>query len=509
MPARSRAVANRHGEAPAGAPRRFGYPLAPTALHGTRMPDADVPLCVDLDGTLIHSDLTVESILALLRRNPLYLFLIPLWLFGGWARCKREVARRVRLDVALLPYDDRVVDWVRGQAGVCPRVLCTASDQIFADAVAAHLGCFEEALGSDGVRNLGGRGKAAVLCERFGDRGFDYAGNAQVDLHVWRRARQVVVVNAPAGLAGRVRSELEVAREFPRARAGWRTWLAALRPHQWLKNVLVFVPVLAAHAVFEDAAAVHALLAFVAFSLCASAAYVFNDLLDLDADRRHPRKRRRPFASGALPLRGGLLASVLCGLAAFALASALSAGFVGMLLVYAVLTLAYSLVLKRIAMLDVVTLAGLYTLRMLGGAVAVPVPASSWLLAFSMFLFLSLAMVKRHAELRTLAASGASALAGRGYVADDLPLVRSLGTASGYLSVLVFALYINSAASLALYARPAVLWLLAPLLLYWISRVWLLAGRGAMHDDPVVFALTDRVSLVVLALFALVVWMAI
>ncbi|MBN8726897.1 MAG: UbiA family prenyltransferase [Xanthomonadales bacterium] len=473
------------------------------------MTDADVPLCVDLDGTLIHSDLTVESILALLRRNPLYLFVMPLWLASGLARFKREVARRVEIDVTRLPYDARVLDWLRSAGAGRTRVLCTASDQVFADAVAAHLGCFEEALGSDGRRNLGGHGKAAMLRERFGDRSFDYAGNARVDLHVWREARQVIVANAPAALARRVRRELEIDREFPPRPRGWRTWLTALRPHQWLKNTLVFVPLLAAHAVFEEAALAHALLAFAAFSLCASAAYVLNDLLDLDADRRHPRKRNRPFASGGLPLRGGLAASLVLTTAAFALATTLSLEFVGMLLAYAVLTLAYSLILKRIAMLDVVTLAGLYTIRILGGAVAVPVPASSWLLAFSMFLFLSLAMVKRHAELRPLAASGSVAVAGRGYVADDLPLVQSLGTASGYLSVLVLALYINSAASLALYAHPAVLWLLAPVLLYWISRVWLLAGRGAMHDDPVVFALTDRVSLAVLAVFALVIWLAI
>jgi 4-hydroxybenzoate polyprenyltransferase len=473
------------------------------------MPDADVPLCVDLDGTLIHSDLTVESILALLRRNPLYLFLLPLWLVGGLAPFKREVARRVMVDVTRLPYDGRVLEWLREVGGGRTRLLCTASDQLFADAVAGHLGCFEGAIGSDGRRNLGGHGKAAVLRARYGERGFDYAGNARVDLHVWRKARHVIVANAPPALARRVRRELGIEREFPPPRRGWRTWLAALRPHQWLKNTLVFVPLLAAHAVFEPTAVAHAVLAFAAFSLCASAAYVLNDLLDLDADRRHPRKRNRPFARGALPLRAGLAASLLLTVAAFALATTLSLEFVGMLLVYAVLTLAYSLLLKRIAMLDVVTLAGLYTIRILGGAVAVPVPASSWLLAFSLFLFLSLAMVKRHAELRPLAASGASAVAGRGYVAEDLPLVQSLGTASGYLSVLVLALYINSAASLALYTHPAVLWLLAPVLLYWISRVWLLAGRGAMHDDPVVFALTDRVSLAVLGVFALVIWLAI
>jgi 4-hydroxybenzoate polyprenyltransferase len=249
----------------------------------------------------------------------------------------------------------------------------------------------------------------------------------------------------------------------------------------------------------------NASLAFLSFCLCASGVYLLNDLLDLDADRRHPRKRLRPFASGALPLAAGLIAAPLLGLAAFALALAISKLFALALAGYYVLTLAYSFALKRIAMLDTVVLAALYTIRIIAGTFALRIDVSFWLLAFSMFLFLSLAMIKRYTELRTLLRSGDSRSAGRGYSVDDLPLVQSLGGASGYLAVLVLALYINSTASIALYRHPTVLWLLCPLLLYWISRAWLIAHRGDMHDDPVVFAVSDQTSRLLLALSVIVV----
>ncbi len=473
------------------------------------MQDHNVPLCVDLDGTLIRSDLTIETALALLRRNPLYVFLFIHWLGKGRAHLKREIAARAHVDVARLPYDERVLDWLRGEAGARHRVLCTASDQILADAVAAHVGGFGEVLGSDGIRNIGGRGKRDALRERYGERGFDYAGNAAPDLQVWRHARHAIVVNAAPGLLRRVRREREVERVFAREAGGWRAWIGALRPHQWLKNALVFVPLIAAHLVLVPDAVLRAGVAFVAFSLCASGAYVLNDLFDLDADRRHPRKRLRPFAAGTLALGGGLIVAPLLMIAAFVCAAALSPQFLLVLLVYAVITLAYSLFLKRIVMLDVVTLAMLYTLRIIAGAVAIPVEASFWLLAFSMFLFLSLAMVKRYIEVRRVAASDEDKVAGRGYRSADLALIQSLGTSSGYLSVLVLAFYINSTASTALYRHHEFLWVLAPVLLYWVSRVWLIAQRGDMHDDPVVFALTDHVSLLVLAVFALVILVAI
>jgi 4-hydroxybenzoate polyprenyltransferase/phosphoserine phosphatase len=467
----------------------------------------DVPLCIDLDGTLIRSDLLFESALALLRRNPFHALSFGAWLVRGKAAMKREIAARSEVDVSLLPYDERVVDWLRDSTR--HRVLCTASDRKYAEAVAAHVGVFDEVIASDGERNLAGSNKAQALVDRYGERGFDYAGNAGPDLEVWRHARSAIVVNASDNLARRAAELTEVERVIPAGNAGLRTWAKALRLHQWLKNLLVFLPLLASHKLFQLDAAILSVLAFVSFGLCASGVYVLNDLLDLESDRSHPRKRLRPFAAGTLPLVSGLLVAPVLTAAAFALALVVGSKFALVLLGYWLLTLAYSFRLKRIAMLDTVVLAALYTVRIIAGTVAIHSLLSFWLLAFSMFLFLSLALVKRYTELQSLLQQGRNRTDGRGYEVDDLGLIASLGGSSGYLAVLVFALYINSSASEALYRHQQVLWLLCPLLLYWISRVWFKAHRGLMDDDPIVFALTDYVSRIVLALCAAVVVAAI
>jgi len=466
---------------------------------------AAIPLCVDLDGTLIRSDLLAESALSLVRRNPFYLVLFGVWLLRGKAHLKREIAQRAHVDVTSLPYDERVLAWLRAESPERLRVLCTASDRKFADAVALHVGGFNEVLASDGVHNLSGTAKGEQLSQRFGERGFDYAGNESRDLHVWNRARRAIVVNGPASLVRRASAVSDVERVFERDGGRLRAWLRALRLHQWLKNLLVFLPLLTAHLVLDPNAVLRTVLAFFSFGLCASGVYLLNDLLDLDADRRHPRKRLRPFAAGTLPIVSGLVAAPVLTLAAFALALTISKLFALALACYYVATLAYSFGLKRIAMLDTVVLAGLYTIRILAGTAALRIDVSFWLLAFSMFLFLSLAMIKRYTELHLLLKNGDSRSAGRGYAVDDLALVQSLGSTSGYLAVLVLALYINSTASELLYRHPQVLWLLCPLLLYWISRAWLIAHRGNMHDDPVVFALTDRTSRLLLAIAVVIV----
>lgn len=466
--------------------------------------DDAVALCVDLDGTLLKSDLLYESALALLARKPWLLLLLPLWLLRGKAGFKREIAARVELDAASLPYDERVIEALR-QTQARPRVLCTASDAKFARQVAEHVGLFELVLASENGVNLSGPSKAQALVERFGERGFDYMGNAAADLPVWARARLAWVVNASAAVRAQAARSAQVTRELPPAGGGARAWIKALRLHQWLKNLLVFLPLLASHRFFDSAAVADAVLAFAAFSLSASGVYLLNDLIDLDADRQHPRKRLRPFACGTLPLLHGLLAAPLLAALGLALALAVNPAFACVLAGYYTMTLAYSLRLKRVVMVDVIALAGLYTVRIIGGAVAIGASLSFWLLAFSMFLFLSLAMLKRYTELKVVLGNGRSQANGRGYAVDDLALIQSLGSAAGYLAVLVFALYINSPESLALYARPQVLWLICPLLLYWISHLWMTSHRGRMDDDPVVFAATDRASQVVIGLSGLLV----
>ena len=475
------------------------------------VPTPGLPLCVDLDGTLVRSDLLIESLFALLKRNLFYLLLLPWWLLGGKARFKAEIAARVELEPGLLPYREDLLAYLRQQRAAGRRlVLATASHIRSAEAVALHLGLFDGVLASDARRNLSGTLKLARLEQEFGPRGFAYAGDSRVDLPIWARAGAMVLVAVPPRLQGaaeRLGTPVERVFQAPSGQ-GPALYAQALRINQWVKNLLLFVPLAMAHRLQEPALLGQALLAFVSFCLCASSVYLLNDLLDLPADRRHPSKRRRPFASGALAPARGLLLIPLLLLLSFALALALPWAFAAFLGLYYLGTLAYSLWLKGGALIDVLTLAGLYTLRILAGAAAVAVTPSFWLLAFSMFLFLSLALVKRYIEIATLAQPGQAPGFGRGYRAEDLPLLSQFGTTSGYLAVLVLALYINGDNVQALYSHPELIWLLCPLLLYLISRTWLLAARGELHEDPVVFALRDRRSQWLGALGVALLWLA-
>ena len=480
-----------------------------TKIGAERPASECVPLCVDLDGTLIRSDLLVESALSLLSRNPLLLLPMLCWLLRGKAHLKREIASRVELDATHLPYNENVLAWVRQQQALRPVVLCTASDEALAKLVADHVGSFDAVLASDGQRNLSGSQKAQALVELYGESGFDYVGNAKVDLKVWKHARAAITVEAGSSLTRAAERVTKVDKQFTLPGANLRHWLKALRVHQWVKNALVFLPLLAAHRLFEVDSVLATLLAFTCFSLCASSVYITNDLLDLASDRQHHRKRNRPFAAGHLPLLAGPVVAVALLVVSFGLAAFLHEVFVVVLAGYYLLTSAYSLRFKRIVMLDVVVLATLYTSRIVAGTAAIHSKPSFWLLAFSMFIFLSLAMVKRYIELLSAQKAGKINASGRGYDVGDIPLIQSLGAASGYLSVLVLALYIDSPDSRALYHHPHYLWLLCPLLLYWISRAWAIAHRGIMHDDPVVFAVTDKLSRVLLMVAAAVILFAI
>lgn len=455
-----------------------------------------IPLCIDLDGTLLRSDLLIESALRLLSAQPWLAMLYPFWLItGGKARLKREIATRATIDVASLPFDARVVQLVRQAKDEGRRiVLCSAADQRLVDQVAEHLMLFDHAVGSDGLRNLAGRHKASELVTLYGSRGFDYAGNAPIDLEVWREARRGWVISAGETLRNKAARLCEIEHYLPKEGGGLLKWLKAARLHQWLKNLLVFVPLFASHHFHEVGDVLRAVGAFVAFGLCASGVYLLNDLLDLDSDRQHPRKRLRPFAAGDLAVGKGMLAVPLLTTAGLGMAFVVSPALLLVLGGYCLITLAYSVRLKRAAVLDVMILAGLYTIRIAGGAVAIGVALSFWLLAFSVFLFLSLALLKRYTELFLMQADGKTSASGRGYGTNDLPLVQSMGAAAGYASVLVLALYINSPESQEHYAHPQVLWLLCLVVLYWITRAWMIAHRGGMHDDPVVFAIRDRVS---------------
>ena len=469
-----------------------------------------VPLCVDLDGTLLNSDLLLETVFAQLKRQPLATLHWPRWLADSKARFKAELAALVDLEIETLPYHPDFLAFLHDQQRQGrPLVLVTAAHRALAEQVAAHLGLFDRVLATEGDRNLTGARKAETLVELYGECGFDYAGNAAVDVAVWQHARRAIVVNASAQVTAQARASTEVERVFADEGSRLTRWVKAARLHQWLKNVLIFVPLAAAHAWNDPEKLALCLLAFLSFGLCASSVYLLNDLLDLAADRRHPRKCRRPFAAGTLPILHGAAAIPLLLLAAFVLSLWINPPwFTACLATYYLLTLAYSLRLKQVLMLDAIVLAGLYTLRIIAGATAAQVTLSFWLLAFSMFLFLSLALVKRYAELHTLLQRGELNARGRGYHVDDLAILQSLGGSAGYLAVLVLALYINSPDVQKLYRQPLLIGFLCPLLLYWISRVWLFAHRGMMPDDPVIFALTDGISRRLVLIGAVVVWSA-
>jgi 4-hydroxybenzoate polyprenyltransferase/phosphoserine phosphatase len=460
------------------------------------------PLFVDLDGTLVKTDLLLESLLVLIKQQPWTLVLLPLWLLRGRAYLKAEIARRADVAADTLVYDDRVLGLVRAESERGrPVVLATASHTRYADAVASHLGLFTGVLASDETRNLKGSRKLEAILAYTGGACFDYAGDAAADLPIWRKARKVICVDAPASVMRAVR-EFAEPEELPRPRRAYlRLLVRSIRVHQWLKNSLVFVAIAAAHRIADVEADLRVVAAFVVYSLCASSVYVLNDLTDLRSDRLHPRKRNRPFASGALPLWLGLVMSpVLLAISAAIAIAVMPPIFVVVIATYYVASMAYNFAAKQLAVWDVVLLAGLYVLRVLAGAAAVPVAPSVWLLAFSMFVFLSLALAKRYSEMHTLHKLGRGHAHGRGYLTEDMPILQSMGVASGYLAVLVMALYINSPEVHALYARPYVLWAICPLLLFWTTRIWLKTHRGEMHDDPVVFALRDRVSLLIGAL---------
>ncbi|SAK81437.1 Decaprenyl-phosphate phosphoribosyltransferase [Caballeronia catudaia] len=464
------------------------------------MTDVSVPLCVDLDGTLTSTDLLAETFLVLVKKNPIYLFLCLVWLLNGKARLKAEIAKRVSIDVSVLPYNMDFVGFLREQReNGRDLYLCSASNQQLVDQIAKHFGFFRGVLASDEVRNLKGSQKASALTERFGAQGFDYCGNGLADVPVWKQARQAIVVGNRriAAAAKKVNQTIVV---FEQRRSLLRLVVKEMRVYQWVKNLLIFVPLLTSHR-FTDAPTILAeVTAFFSFSFCASACYLLNDMLDLDSDRRHLRKRSRPFASGQLSLALGMVLTVTLLIAAATLASRIEQLFQVVMVAYFVATLLYSFKLKRFALVDVFALAALYTSRIIAGGAAGDIRLSDWLIMFSVMMFLSLAMVKRYTELDGLLRAGQVSASGRGYVTQDLGILRSFGTASGYVAVLVLVLYLNSSQVHVLYRHPHALWMLFGLLLYWISQTWMLAFRSQMHDDPIVYAVKDPFSLLVIFL---------
>lgn len=473
----------------------------------TDLTETSPPLVVDLDGTLVKTDLLLETASRFVTRHPWQTGRLLGWLLAGKPVLKARLAEACPLDPAHLPYREDLLAWLRQQRTEGRSlVLATASHRRLAEPLARHLGLFDQVLASDGQVNLSGERKRACLVEGYGQGGFDYVGNSQADVPVWRAARRAYLVSSNPALIAQVGALGKLAQRWDDGRPPRHlALLRAARPHLWVKNLLLLVPLLVAHRYGDGASLAAALLALLVFSLATSSVYLLNDLADLAEDRRHRRKRQRPCAAGDLSLLDAWLAWPLLLLTAFGIGSmALPWSFLALLAGYFLATLAYSLWLKRLVLVDVLTLAGLYTLRIFAGALVIGVPVSFWLLAFSLFFFLSLAFLKRFSELKsTRLGNKASALPGRGYRQEDLEMVSSLGTGAGYLSILVLALYIQDQHTAQLYHRPEFIWLACPLLWWWLSRAWLIAHRGEMRDDPVLFALQDRGSWTVAAGFLL------
>lgn len=470
--------------------------IDPEAESNPVMSPATCPVYVDLDDTLISTDMLWESICFLLCQRPASAFGLPFWLLRGKAGFKRAIAQRLSFNPALLPYRAEVLDYLREEKARGRRlVLATASDALLAEPIAEHLRIFDGLLASDGVTNLSGETKLAAIRDDCEGPDFEYLGNAMSDIPIWREAAVATLVQPSAGAARAAEGFEGSVKQIESERPGLGPALKAMRCYQWIKNALLWVPLVLAHQLGNAQKLSQVAIAFACFCAIASATYILNDLLDIESDRRHERKCKRPFAAGTLPIANGVVLSSALMLGGFGLSfSMLPWVATGMLAIYTVLTISYSLFLKQKLFLDVLVLAGLFTHRVLAGAVAAEVRLSPWLLAFCMFLFLSLALLKRYAELLATEGGELEGNRRRAYEVTDLGMVETMGLAAGYMAVLVLCLFVTSDDVSKLYPRPNVLWLIMPPILYWISRMWFLAQRKILLDDPVMFAAVDRTS---------------
>jgi 4-hydroxybenzoate polyprenyltransferase/phosphoserine phosphatase len=468
------------------------------SVTGAKPAKAPSPvLCVDLDGTLIRGNVLWECVLALLKTQPVTLLLLPFWLLAGRASLKRQIAARAELNPARLPYRQQVLELLRQEKTAGRRIaLATAADRELAEAIASYLGLFDEVHASDGQVNLKGANKAAFLAQHYAATGFEYVGDSAADVEVWRNAQAAYVVGteARAEQAAAVTTlKATILEPRPSFRASFHMWVNALRGHHWAKNLLLFLPLALSHNLAVEPI-LRTFAGFALYGLCASGLYILNDLLDLHSDREHPWKKERPFAAGDISIPQGLLASLILLSTALGLGFLLDWEFGLALLGYSALTMLYSLYLKKVALLDVFVLSSFYSFRILAGALISSTPLSQWFLAFSMFLFLSLAMAKRYSELLNAGDLVRAGNSGRGYRTGDRELLLSLGVGSSFSAAVIFSLYVHSPEVRLLYSSPEFLFLLCPIVLYWLSRTWLLAHRGELNEDPVTLAIRDPVS---------------
>jgi 4-hydroxybenzoate polyprenyltransferase len=462
-----------------------------------------IPLCVDLDNTFIRADMLHESFLALLKREPLRFFAIPLWILKGKAFLKHQMQLPYEIDYDLVPVNKSVLAHLeKEKAGGRTIILVTASPDPVAQAFKKAYPLFDEAYGSGEKHNLKGEHKSQFLESKFGVKGFDYMGDSAGDLPVWHSARKAMAVGTSRRLNRKIGN---LDKHFKVPNKVWRTIPAAIRARQWVKNFLIFSPLLLAHQIGNSEAWLKSLLAFAGFSLIASGIYLLNDLGDLDTDRRHPVKKNRPLASGTLSIRTGLILFMTALLGGTVLSLNLGLLFSASVLTYVVINLVYTFYLKSVPIADVFCLSAFYTIRIWAGSFVTGIPITSWLIVFSFFLFLSLSFLKRYSDAFFILQSGRSlTTTGRSYQKEDLAILFHHGNICAYLSVLVFCLYVFQESTRALYPSSALLWLIPAVLLYWISRMWYKANKGLVKDDPVRFAVADRESILLGLLILLI-----
>lgn len=468
--------------------------------------DNTFPLVADLDGTLVKTDTLLESIFGLIRLNYIYSISMIFWFLKGRNFLKQKIAEKFIPDPSLLPYNNEVLIKLKDAKQQGRKiVLATGSHQLVADEVASYLNIFDDVYGSTESVNLTGNRKRDLLVERYGEASYEYIGDSFQDLPVWKTASEIVSINPTPYVKNRLKTYTQPVDIIENKKNYFTTLVKEIRIYQWVKNLLIFLPLLMAHEFDDPQKFVMAIIGFFCFSFVASAVYLFNDIFDVEADRAHPSKKNRPIASGNFGIVDAVVISTIMNTIGMTVAAAVMPfEFFITLLIYQLSTSVYSFLLKKIYVLDIIYLAALYTIRLLSGAFATGVEASTWLLAFSMFIFLSLAFLKRFVELVQLSAENKNIAKGRAYNTEDISALRSFGTSSAYISILVFALYIQSEKIVILYKTPELLWLVVPLLLYWITRMWFLAEKGKVDDDPVVFTCKDPVSYIVAILSAVV-----
>lgn len=469
------------------------------------------PLAVDLDGTITTVDTFHEGLLSVVKRMDIRSVIsIMGQMSDGRAALKRRIATKSDFDPSLLPYNESFLTYLRAEKAHGRQLgLFTAADQSIADSVGDHLGIFDVVRGSDGTINLSGARKLAVIREEFGDH-FAYAGDSMVDAPLFAAASFSVLVGPRVSRLERIVGPSSVIdMRFPTPKLGLRVWTKALRLPHWAKNLLVFIAPALGFGMLDAMIVLQAMLLYVAMGLLASATYLLNDLLDLPADRAHPFKRNRPIAAGLIPAKTAVSMGLGLGLAALAIALNLPWATLLSLLGYLLITLAYSFALKRIAIIDVFMLAGLFSLRVYAGSTLLPSPATPWLLTFSMLFFLGLAMIKRYAELDRVVSSGGAGVISRGYISKDLPLLLAAGVSSGFGAIAILMMYLMAEQyPSGQYARPGLLWGLIPVILIWTLRVWHRAVHGRMNEDPLMFAMHDRFSINLAVLSVLIMFFA-